>query len=284
MAVGRAARGIAVTLIAGACGLGCAQLGVVSDGTSVSVGRTNNGTILDPARVPDEGDGFWTPPTWRERGARYGVDELVDLIAAVGRKVSAQYPGTRVAIGDLSRLRGGGAEHHRSHQNGRDADFVLFYTDLDGTPQVNDTMYEYGADGVALTNKKVKLDVARSWAVVRALITSPEADIQYIFFYEPLTQMVLDYARSIGEPELVIERARALLRQPGDSLKHDDHMHVRIFCPASDIPYGCEDAGNLAVQTAKPPARFAELSPEQRAVLTEPMPAMLALVGWSALR
>jgi len=107
---------------------------------------------------------------------------------------------------------------------------------------------------------------------------------QYIFFYEPLTQMVLDYARSIGEPELVIERARALLRQPGDSLKHDDHMHVRIFCPASDIPYGCEDAGNLAVQTAKPPPRFAELSPEQRAVLTEPMPAMLALVGWSALR
>lgn len=284
MAVGRAAAGIAVTLIAGVSGLGCAQLGVVSDGTSVSIGRTNGGTIVDPARLPDDGDGFWAPPTWRKRGARYAVDEMVDLIAAVGRKVSAQYPGSRVAIGDLSRLRGGGSEHHRSHQSGRDADFVLFYTDLDGTPEVNDTMYRYGADGVALTNKQVKLDVPRSWAVVRALITSPEADIQYIFFYEPLTQMVLDYARSIGEPDLVIERARALLHQPGDSLKHDDHMHVRIFCPANDLAYGCQDAGNLAMQSAKQPPRFAELSPEQRAILTEPMPAMLALVGWSALR
>src|SRR5687768_12863024 len=91
----------------------CAQLGVVSDGTSVSVGRTNGGTMIDPVRIPDEGDGYWAPPIWRDRGSRYGVDELVDLLAAVGRKVSAQFPGSRVAIGDLSRLRGGGSEHHR---------------------------------------------------------------------------------------------------------------------------------------------------------------------------
>ena len=80
-----------------------------SVGTSVSFGRTNGGEVIDPARVPDDGDGFWTPPTWRARGARYGVDELVDLIAADGRKVSAQFPGSRVAIADLSKLSGGGA-------------------------------------------------------------------------------------------------------------------------------------------------------------------------------
>jgi penicillin-insensitive murein DD-endopeptidase len=278
--------GVAFAAVAAAAVLAgsCAQLGVVSDGTSVSVGRTNGGTMLDPARVPDEGDGFWAPPTWRERGARYGVDELVDLIAAVGRKVSAQYPGSRVAIGDLSRLRGGGAEHHRSHQSGRDADFVLFYTDLAGKPLLNDTMYEFGDDGVAIGHTGIKLDIDRSWAVIRALITSPEAEVQRIFFYEPLALMVLDHARAIGEPELILERARAVLRQPGDSAKHDDHMHVRIFCPADDIAYGCVDAGDLGVQGQKAPPRFAELSPDQRAILTEPMPAMLALVGWAALR
>ena len=186
-------------------------------------------------------------------------------------------------LADLSRMRGGGSEHHRSHQSGRDVDLVLFYTDLAGKPLVNDTMHVFGDDGVAI-GAAVKLDVERTWAVVRALVTSTEAEVQRIFFYEPLALVLLDHARAIGEPDLIVERARAVLRQPGDSAKHNDHMHVRIFCPEADIPYGCVDAGDLGVQGQKPPPRFAQLSAEQRAVLTAPMPAMLALVGWSALR
>jgi penicillin-insensitive murein DD-endopeptidase len=277
MFVGRAAVAAAVALA------GCAQLGVVSDGTSVSVGKTNGGTIVDPARLPDEGDGFWTPPTWKQRGARYGVDELVDLIAGVGRRISAQYPGSRVAVADLSRGRGGGAEHHRSHQSGRDVDLVLFYTAPDGTPVVNDTMHVFGDDGRG-RGANVVLDVPRSWAVIRALVTSTEAEVQRIFFYEPHSLRVLDYAREIGEPDLIVERARAVLRQPSDSARHDDHMHVRIFCPVTDISYGCVDSGDLDIQSGKAPPRLAALNAEQRAVLQSPMPAMLALVGWAALR
>jgi penicillin-insensitive murein endopeptidase len=283
MALPRATLATCTAAFAAVAGGSCAQLGVVSDGTSVSVGRTNSGTMIDPARIPDEGDGFWAPPTWKQRGARYGVDELVDLIASVGRKVSAQFPGSRVGVGDLSRGRGGGAEFHRSHQSGRDVDLVLFYTDLAGKPVVNDTMHVFGPDGVGV-GAPVKLDVDRTWAVIRGLVTSPEAEVQRIFFYEPLALLVLDHARAIGEPELIVERARAVLRQPGDSAKHDDHMHVRIFCPADDLAYGCIDAGDLGVQGQKAPPRFAELSPEQREVLASPMPAMLALVGWAALR
>lgn len=262
---------------------GCAQLGVVSDGTSVSVGRTNGGTMIDPARMPEAGDGFWTPPTWRERGARFGVDELIDLVAAAGRKVSAQYPGTRIGVGDLSRWNGGGAEHHRSHQSGRDVDLILFATTADGTPVESDTMHVFADDGHS-RDGQVILDVPRTWAVIRALVTSTQAEVQRIFLYEPLTLLVLDHAREIGEPALIVERARAVLRQPGDSARHDDHMHVRIFCPAGDVPYGCVDAGDLDVQSAKAPRRLAALTDEERAVLAAPMPAMLALVGWSALR
>jgi penicillin-insensitive murein endopeptidase len=275
-------RRIAALVVLGLASTSCAQLGLVSDGTSVSVGRTNAGMMLDPARIPDDGDGFWAPPIWRQRGARYGVEELVDLIAAVGRSVSAQYPGSRLGVADLSRGRGGGAEHHRSHQSGRDVDLVLFATDAAGTPIASDTMHVFDDDGHG-RRAPVRLDIPRTWAVVRALVTSTEAEVQRIFFYEPLALRVLDYARELGESELILERARAVLRQPSDSARHDDHMHVRIFCPAADVAYGCVDAGDLDVQGKSLP-RMAALSAEQRAALQSPMPAMLALVGWTALR
>jgi penicillin-insensitive murein endopeptidase len=261
---------------------GCAQLGLVGDGTSVSVGWTSDGRTVDPARLPDAGEGFWTPPTWKLRGARYGADELVDLIAAVGRRVASRDPRARLAVADLSTERGGDAAHHRSHESGRDVDLVLFYTDLAGRPVANDTMYVLDAEGRGV-GAPVKLDVARSWAVIRALVTAREAEVQRIFFYEPLIQLVLDHARAVGEPELLVQRARDLLRQPSDSAPHHDHMHVRIFCPAADVAYGCVDTGVLDVQGKEPP-RLAALTAEQRAVLTAPMPAMLALVGWAALR
>jgi penicillin-insensitive murein endopeptidase len=263
---------------------GCAHLGVVSDGTSVSVGRTNRGGIVHPARLPDTGDGYWTPTTWRVRGVRYGVDELIDLIAAVGRKVGIQYPKSRLAVGDLSPPGGGAAQHHRSHQSGRDVDLLLFYTRLDGTPVPTDTMHVFGGPHGAATDAAVALDVPRTWAVIRALVTSTEAEVQRIFLYEPLALILLDHARAIGEPELIVDRARSVLRQPSDSAPHNDHMHVRIFCPAGDLGYGCINAVDSTVGQDKPPPRLAALTPAQRRTLLSPMPAMLALVGWSALR
>ena len=270
-------------LLFGAIGLaGCAQLGVIGDGTSVSVGRTNGGVILDPARVPDDGDGFWAPPIWRARGARFGTDELVDLIASVGRRVAQAAPGPRLGVGDLSGLKGGDSAHHRSHQSGRDVDLVMFYTDLAGKPIESDAMYVLGDDGRGVTHP-VKLDVARQWVLVKALITAPEAQVQRLFIYEPLALLLLDHARAIGEPEALLDRARIVLRQPGDSARHDDHMHVRIFCPASDDAYGCINAGDIEEFDKEPP-RLASIPVAQRQALLAPMPAMLALVGWAAFR
>jgi penicillin-insensitive murein endopeptidase len=275
---GSAVLGVAALAIAS----GCAQLGMIGDGTSVSVGWTSDGRTVDPARLPDAGDGFWTPPTWRLRGARYGADELVDLIAAVGRRLAARDPRARLAVADLSSRRGGDVDHHASHESGRDVDLLLFYTDLAGRPIASDTMIVLDPAGFGI-GAAVKLDVARSWAVIRALVTAREAEVQRIFFSEPLIQLVLDHARATGESDAVVQRARDLLRQPSDSAPHDDHMHVRIFCPAADIAYGCVDTGVVDVQGKEPP-RLAALTAEQRAALSAPMPAMLALVGWAALR
>jgi hypothetical protein len=46
----------------------CAELGVVGDGTSISVGRPSSGRIVDGSRLPNSGEGFFTREVWATRG------------------------------------------------------------------------------------------------------------------------------------------------------------------------------------------------------------------------
>ena len=53
----------------------------------------------------------------------------------------------------------------------------------------------------------------------------------------------IEYARDQDEDPSLVERADAILHQPGDSLPHDDHLHVRVFCAGDDRAFGCVDRG-----------------------------------------
>jgi penicillin-insensitive murein endopeptidase len=86
-------------------------------------------------------------------------------------------------------------------------------------------------------------DVATNWLLVRALLEDPVVDVQYLFIASPLRQMLLDHAVALGEPPELVERASAVLVQPGDALPHDDHLHLRIYCPPGDRALGCFDRG-----------------------------------------
>ena len=235
---------------------GCAELGVVSDGTSISVGKASNGYLIDGARLPDHGEGFTTRDVWRARDNRYGTDELIDLIVGVARRMHRQVPGLQIVIADLSG--GGGGERyafHRSHQSGRDADFLYYLRDASGQPFEPDAMHVFDPGGRARDGSGLTVDVPRTWLLVKELITAPEAPVQWIFIYEPLARRLLDHAARIGEPEALIARARKTLKQPGDSARHDDHMHVRVYCAPADRAYGCVDIGPmelLAEREAEP--------------------------------
>src|SRR4029077_8862468 len=104
---------------------GCAELGVVSDGTSISVGKASNGYLVEGVRLPDRGEGFVTREVWKARGNRYGTDELVDLVVAVARRMRTQVRDVQLVVADISG-RGGGERvaFHRSHQSGRDVDLL----------------------------------------------------------------------------------------------------------------------------------------------------------------
>jgi penicillin-insensitive murein endopeptidase len=247
--------------------VGCAELGVVSDGTSISVGKPNRGYLVDGARLPDRGEGYTTRELWIARNNRYGTDELVDLVTGVARRMSARIKGVKIVIADLSARGGGGSfEFHRSHQSGRDADFLYYWRDADGKPMEPDAMRVFDAHGHAKDGSGITMDVPRTWLLVKELLDAPEAPVQYIFIYEPLAKLLLDHGKAIGEPEALLAKARRVLRQPGDSARHDDHMHVRIYCSPEDREYGCIDigpldfdidptAGETAGDAALPPAR-----------------------------
>lgn len=225
----------------------CAPLGVVGDGSTVSGGQPNRGWLLDGARLPDRGDGFITPPTWRGRGLRYGTDELVGLVSDAARAIRLDNAPIRLGVADLSPPGGGpAAPYHRSHQNGRDIDLLLYLRDAAGKPVEPTAMRALGDDGAARDGSRFSLDVARTWRLVRALVTSPGHEVQYIFLYEPLTQLLLDHARASGEPPWLWELARLALLEPTGA-PHDDHLHVRVFCSREDAAVGCTDFGNLAL-------------------------------------
>jgi len=241
---------------------GCAELGVVTDGTTISVGKPSHGYLIEGVRLPDDGEGFITREVWRNRNNRFGTDETIDLVTGVARRMQAQVSDVRLVVADLSG-KGGGAQaaFHRSHQTGRDIDLLYYMRDASGQPFEADAMHAFNAAARATDGTGLTIDVPRTWLLVKELVTSPEAAVQWIFMYEPIASRLLDHARQIGEPDAVIARARRTLRQPGDSARHDDHLHVRVYCAAADRIYGCVDIGPmelLAERQAEPPA-LAEL-------------------------
>jgi murein endopeptidase len=109
---------------------------------STAVGQTNAGRLANGVQLPSEGEEFftWDPirRTVPNRGwRRWGTDRLIRVVLRVVREFRAAHPGApRVAVGDLSRPRGGnfgpqyGAPGHASHQNGLDVD--VYYPRQDG--------------------------------------------------------------------------------------------------------------------------------------------------------
>jgi penicillin-insensitive murein endopeptidase len=252
---------------------GCVELGMFTDGSSVSVGRPSRGFLLDGHRLPDHGEGFTTREPWTQRGNRYGTDELLDLITGVGRRLATSN-GPRLVVADLS-INGGGAARkwHHSHQSGRDVDFVFFMRDAQGQPMEADAMRVFDPQGRARDGSGITVDIPRTWLVVKELVSAHEATVQWVFIYEPIARKLLEHAIAISEPEALIARARLALKQPGDSAPHNDHMHVRVYCSAHDRAFGCVDVGPMEL--------FAEREAE-RARAGDYASLVAALVGEAA--
>ena len=212
-----------------------------------SVGLPHHGVITDAIALAPKGAGY---QLLRNNGVRWGNPRLVRGIAQAAADVARQRPvGPPLVVGDLSARFGGAASGHRSHRTGRDADLLYFVTTPEGVSTQSPGFVHFGPDGLAPAGARgassgfVRLDVEREWLLVKALISSPEANVQWLFCAKWIEAMIIEYAFARGEDPELVWRAENVLLQPTDSANHDDHLHLRIACTPDESVAGCIGGG-----------------------------------------
>ncbi len=207
---------------------------------SVSVGDTSNGYLVQGARI-DESEALGILPKQRERELRYGTSELVELLGEAAHALHGATK-TKLWLGNVARPGGGDISYSISHNSGRDADVAFAYLDAKGRPVDPPELVRLGPSGLS-SGGGFRIDVARTWRIVKSLVTSKRASVQWLFISAPLERQLLAHARRQREPGSLIKKASDAMLQPGGSGAHDDHLHVRVFCSERDVLGGCEDAG-----------------------------------------
>ncbi|RMH38572.1 MAG: LysM peptidoglycan-binding domain-containing protein, partial [Deltaproteobacteria bacterium] len=206
----------------------------------ISVGRPNAGALVNGVQMPPS-------PEWEIVNPRetWGTPETIDALARAIRAVHARFPNTRpLPIGDISDRDGGPLAPHISHQSGRDVDVGYYYT-------TDDKWYT--------TANGDNLDLPRTWAFVRALVT--ETDVEVIFIDRRIQKLLRAYAESIGEDTGWLDqlfggptsRMRPLIRHEKG---HRTHIHVRFYNPIAQESGRRLYRSLLAHKVIKPPTYY----------------------------
>jgi penicillin-insensitive murein endopeptidase len=209
---------------------GCLPWSSLDPATAGPMGGTSHGGLRGGIELPHKGDHhlFYRP----QRDRRHACPTLGRALLSAAQQVAQSYPSSRLVIGDLSAPGGGKISGHRSHQNGLDADLGFFRRTLTGKPAPPGTDHRFDRFGVALVRHRGTLfDEERNLALVEALLANPHAEIQWIFVSHATKRRLLETALRKAVATDTIERMNTVLRRPGDSTPHDDHFHVRAFCP-----------------------------------------------------
>jgi penicillin-insensitive murein endopeptidase len=217
----------------------------LTPGIGGSVGLPHRGVLTGGEQLSVRGDGF---RTFRDDDSRWGTPRLVSVIRRASAEVERARPGgAPLVVADLSLRHGGFHVRHRSHRSGRDVDLLFYVTTPDGRSVVNPGFVGFGHDGLAKADaggrRFVRLDMPRQWLLVRALLTDQDAHVQWLFVARWLEALLIEYAQARGEDPELIWRAELVLRQPSDSLTHDDHIHMRLACSPAEAVAGCEWTG-----------------------------------------
>lgn len=184
-------------------------LEAVSGGPSLAVGWPSFGRLENGVLARST-----TGLHVRSRDA-WGTSETVANLRRAAQEVATLYPGrTNLVVTDISAREGGHLKPHRTHQNGRDVDVLV---------------YRLGP------SKKDELDIERIWALIAVL--RREGQVEVILLDRGVQARLFNYARdAVGlSPEQLAqifeyprskkEGRDALVRHhPG----HRGHLHIRF--------------------------------------------------------
>jgi len=151
----------------------------------------------------------------------FGTHETVAYLERAVRRVHAAFPKTPpLHVGHISKSSGGYVSPHRSHQSGRDVDLGFYYSKNGG-------WYKRGT--------AENLDLPRTWALLRALIT--ETDVEMVIVDASIERLLRLYAEGIGEDRPWLTRIFSGDGQRPEIVRHlwghTTHFHVRFYNPAA---------------------------------------------------
>jgi penicillin-insensitive murein endopeptidase len=221
------------------------------------IGRHGSACIAGAVALPLEGAGFQAVDVSRRR--YYGHPTLVDFVVGLGGQVAAAKLGTML-VGDMAQPRGGPMSFgHVSHQSGLDVD-IWFRMELAPLPA--------GArEGLAQPG----VVDARTGRVDPARWTDRQVQLVHLAALDPRVSRVFVGAALKRD---LCERTwpdRGWLRVVRPWPDHDDHLHVRLRCPA-DSPE-CGELATPAHDEGCAPAELAAALAHERAWRRRPPPA-----------
>jgi murein endopeptidase len=180
----------------------------------LSIGTPDAGLLFNPQPMPEG-------PLWtiRNPAETFGTTETIGFIAEAVEAVDEEFPGSpRIVIGDISRRDGGRLNRHASHQVGRDVDLGFYYTT--------------GETDRFFRPRRGQLDLPRTWALIRAIIT--RTDVNRIFLDRSIQRPLYAYAVEIGEDQAWLDDVFGRYTGGKNAIiqhvrRHTDHMHVRFY-------------------------------------------------------
>jgi murein endopeptidase len=182
----------------------------------MSVGQPYAGALLNGVQM--QNGSHWHV---QQPATGFATQETIDGIIRVSEIVERQFPGShKLFVGDIAREGGGHLRPHASHQSGRDVDLSYYY--------------KPGYQAWYQPASIYTLDRARSWALVRALIT--ECDVEAIFIDMRVQRLLYEHALSIGEDRVWLDSLFGFIRRANDPIVkhefgHQTHLHVRFYNP-----------------------------------------------------
>lgn len=201
---------------------------------AMSLGRPNRGALFNARQMPEAAAWHVVDPD-----RAFGTDETLASIARAITRVNEAFAGTPVLyIGNLSSRHGGYLRPHRSHQSGRDADIGYYYA---------------GGPGWYAPARASNLDVARTWALVKAFAMDP--NVEAIFMDRSVQRILRTHAEHEGESLAWLDGIfEGRPHGPDRLIRHEwghlTHLHVRFKCPKA------QDAGARAHRQLDAMQRF----------------------------
>lgn len=211
-----------------------------------SRGSPSKGWLVGGTHLPERGRGYTILRPDRDGGQHWGTRRLVDLVQDVAGEMLRAH-GQPLVVGELSGRGGGNIIRHASHRNGRDVDLLFFALDASTQEPVPAPAFvRYNSLGASIgVTPALTFDTERNWALVETLVRHESVGIVRLFCANWIKRLLMTYAREHHRPDWVLERAEALLMQPGDAAPHDDHFHVRVACTPQERARGCVTGGPI---------------------------------------